>query len=114
MKNLEVNEKRSVPIWLFFAIVILVGLVGYYIGTIFPSSELNVYKNNFEEVNSPFSEEIVLGFTGTIKSIGESIVLEIPPSEERTVNLKAETEIIKQIEKFMINEIKDLLGVAHK
>lgn len=102
MKNLEVNKKRGVPLWLFFSIVILVGLVGYYIGIIFPFSELNIYKNSFEDVNFPFSEEIVLGFTGTIKSIGESIVLEIPPLEERIVNLKDETEIIEQI--FLFSE----------
>lgn len=96
------NKKPIALILIFIASIVIVGLVGYYIGT-----EFNKYKTAFDELFPPLPDEI-FSITGTIIAVDDSITLEIasleerillgeePKIEERVVSLNSETKIVEQ------------------
>ncbi len=110
MNNNQTDNQPKKPIALiliFFAVVVIVGLGGYYLGTISSSAELNRYKTALDEFYPPLPDEI-FAISGTIKTINENIILEIasleertfpgeePKIEERIINLNSETQIVEQ------------------
>jgi len=102
MDNNNQNKKPIALILIFIALIVIVGLVGYYIGT-----EFNKYKTALDIFYPPIPNE-VFTISGTIKTINDNIVLEIasleertlpgeePKIEERVILLNSETKIVEQ------------------
>lgn len=95
------QNKKPIQILIFVVLIIIAGVGGYFIGT-----EFNKYKTAFNSFYSEILDEI-FSITGTIKAIDNTITLEISSlenflpgeeikTEERIINLNAETKIVEQ------------------
>ena len=101
------ENKKPIIILLFLIFIIIAGLVGYFIGTMLSSNELNRYKTALDVFYPPIPDQ-VFAISGTIKTINDNIVLEIasleertfpgeePKIEERVILLNSETKIVEQ------------------
>jgi len=109
------ESTKPIKILFFLVLIIVVGLIGYFIGTISSSNELNKYKEVLDTFYPELPDEIFL-ITGTIKAIDNSITIEIISleervlpggeykTEERKVSVNSETEIVKWNPFLIINE----------
>ena len=100
------ENTKPIKILLFLILIIVVGLIGYFMGTISSSNELNKYKEAVNLFSPELPDEIFL-ITGTIKAIDNSITIEtisleervLPgeeyKTEERKVNINSETKIVR-------------------